>query len=82
MKKLKMNGTTFIIIILMGLLFMSFINIAWERKKEGYYNNNTLYYSGCNPLLYTQSPGCSGCGNKVDSCWRESTICGVDKPCY
>jgi hypothetical protein len=81
MAKFKTNTTTILVVILIGLLFISFLNISWERK-EGFYNNNTLYYTGCNPLLYTQSPGCSGCGKKVDSCWRESTLCGIDKPCY
>lgn len=72
------------LIILVGLYMWTSCSLNCKSKNEGFYNNNvnSTPYLGANPLLFTQNPGCNGCGYRVPSCWRESMLCGVDKACY
>lgn len=81
-----------IFLILICIVFVIVLANVYSTK-EGFYNNQTNYYPGCNPLLYTQCTGCktdgstccgaafpTGCGFK-GQCTREADLCSMDRGC-
>ena len=76
----KSGSVLFVLVVI--IIVVVIVYFYKQHKVEGYYDNTTGYYTGCNPLLVTNCGGCKGCGFKVPSCWRESELCGIQKACF
>lgn len=62
-----------LLFVVLAIIIFIIVCCKYNKGKEGFYNNPTAYYPGCNPLLYTQCPGCGsgkpgGCGSCGGGC--------------